>query len=109
MRIVTTAIAAFAVTAGTASAAPLPQGHEHVMLDPADFSTKIDNPYWPMRPGTRWISRESTPGGPLHRIVVTVTHRTRTMANGVTARAVHDKDTLHGRTVEDTFDYYAQD
>jgi len=23
-------------------------------LDPADFSPKIDNPYWPMKPGSRW-------------------------------------------------------
>jgi hypothetical protein len=76
---------------------------------PAEFSTRIDNPYWPMRPGTRWVSRESEPGGPFHRIVVTVTHRTKTMANGVTARAVHDRDTLHGRVVEATIDYYAQD
>src|SRR3954454_9380842 len=108
MRTVITAIIV-AATTGTAAAAPIPQGHEHVTLDPAEFTTRIDNPYWPMRVGTRWISRESEPGEPFHRIVVTVTHRTKKLANGVTARAVHDKDTLHGRTVEDTIDWYAQD
>jgi hypothetical protein len=109
MRTVITAIIVIAASTGTAAAAPIPQGHEHVTLDPADFSTHIDNPYWPMRPGMRWISRESVPGGPFHRIVVTVTRRTKKLANGITARAVHDKDTLRGRTVEDTFDWYAQD
>ena len=29
--------------------APLPQGAEKVKLDPAEFTTEIDNPYWPMR------------------------------------------------------------
>ena len=31
--------------------AALPRGDEHVVLDPADFTTRITNPYWPMRPG----------------------------------------------------------
>jgi hypothetical protein len=109
MRTIITSIAVALAAAAPAAAAPIPQGHEHVALDPADFSTKIDNPYWPMRPGTRWIARESEPGGPFHRIAVTVTRRTKTLANGVTARAVHDQDTVHGRTVEDTYDWYAQD
>ena len=33
--------------------ASLPQGSEPVDLDPADFTTKIDNPYWPMEPGSK--------------------------------------------------------
>ena len=108
MRTVITAIIV-AATAAPASAAPIPQGHEHVTLDSADFTTRIDNPYWPMRPGTRWVARETAPDGERHRIVVTVTHRTKTMANGITARAVHDRESSHGRLVEDTIDYYAQD
>jgi hypothetical protein len=65
---------------------------------------QIDNPYWPMTPGSRWVYRE----GP-QRIVVTVTRRTKLVASGVTARVVHDRATEDGRIVEDTFDYYAQD
>lgn len=34
-------------------AQPLPQGSEPVELDPADFTSGIDNPYWPMDPGAR--------------------------------------------------------
>jgi hypothetical protein len=76
---------------------------------PAGFTTTIDNPYWPMRPGTRWVYRETEPGGPATRIVVTVTGRTKRVASGVTARVVHDRATRRGRLVEDTYDWYAQD
>ena len=41
----------------------LPQGGEPVTLDPADFSTAIDNPYLPMRPGSRWVYRETDTTG----------------------------------------------
>jgi hypothetical protein len=40
---------------------------------------------------------------------VTVTHRTKRVASGVTVRVVHDRATERGVVVEDTFDYYAQD
>jgi hypothetical protein len=73
------------------------------------FSTHIDNPFWPMKPGTRWVYRETAPGAMPQRIVVTVTHRTKRIASGVVVRVVHDRATEHGRLVEDTFDYYAQD
>ena len=42
----------------------LPQGSEPVDLNPADFSIVIDNPYWPMSPGSTWVYSESdTKGG----------------------------------------------
>jgi hypothetical protein len=31
----------------------LPQGSEPVCLDPADFTTRIDNRYWPMAPASK--------------------------------------------------------
>jgi hypothetical protein len=73
------------------------------------FSTHIDNPFWPMRPGTRWVYRETSPGAAAQRDVVTVMDRTRRVASGVTVRVVHDRATQRGKLVEDTFDYYAQD
>ena len=87
----------------------LPQGSEPVSLDPADFSVHIDNPYWPMTPGSRWVYRETDSAGARQRVVVTVTGKTRRIANGVTARVVRDVVTEAGRPVEITDDWYAQD
>jgi hypothetical protein len=75
--------------------------------NPSDFTTRIDNPYWPMRPGMRWVYRERE-GGVTQRDVVTVTHRTRVI-QGVRTRAVRDIVTQGTRVVEETTDYYAQD
>ena len=87
----------------------LPQGSEPVTLDPADFTTRIDNPYWPMRRGSRWVYSETDTRGPQGRIVVTVTDRTKLIANGVRARVVRDVVTEDGEAVEITDDWYAQD
>jgi hypothetical protein len=106
------ALAAFVLTVGTTAATErctLPQGSERVRLDPADFTTKVDNPWWPMRPGSRWIYRETDPDGARQRVVVTVTNKTKRIANGVTARVVHDVVTEDGEPVEITDDWYAQD
>jgi hypothetical protein len=73
------------------------------------FSTRIDNPYLPMAPGSRWVYRETAKDGATQRVVVKVTHRTRQIANGVTARVVRDTATENGEVIEDTFDWYAQD
>ena len=100
---------ATAAALAMSGAGDLPQGSEPVRLDPADFTTRIDNPYWPMRAGTRWIYRETAPDGTRQRVVVTVTPRTKRIANGVTARVVHDVVTENGKPVEVTDDWYAQD
>ena len=87
----------------------LPQGNEPVDLDPADFTTEIDNTYWPMVPGTRWTYREWDSEGNVMDIVVVVTTETKEIANGITARVVRDTVMEDGEIVEDTFDWYAQD
>jgi hypothetical protein len=87
----------------------LPQGGEKVKLDPAEFTTEIDNPYWPMKPGSRWVYRETDNEGANQRVVVTVTNRTKKIANGVEARVVHDVVSEDGDFVEVTDDWYAQD
>jgi hypothetical protein len=86
----------------------LPRGAEPVTLDPANFTTRIDNPYWPMTAGTRWVYRDTQGTPPRERVVTTVTNRTKVVA-GVTARVIHDVATRGGRKVEDTFDWFAQD
>jgi hypothetical protein len=102
-------IAAAGSDRGSAGSGRLPQGSERVDLDPADFTTRITNPYWPMRAGSRWVYRETDSGGSRQRVVVTVTRRTRKIANGITARVVHDVVTEGGEPVEVTDDWYAQD
>ena len=87
----------------------LPQGSENVDLSPAEFTVAIDNPYWPMTPGTRWTYREVEGAGQVKRVVVTVTDRTKMVADGIVARVVHDVATTHGRPAEVTDDWYAQD
>ena len=91
------------------SARDLPQGAEPVDLDPKNFTTRIDNPYWPMDPGTRWTYRETDQEGAQLKVVVTVSDQTNKIANGVTARVVRDTVTEDGEIIEDTFDWYAQD
>jgi hypothetical protein len=88
----------------------LPRGHEHADLDPMDFTTTIDNPYYPLRPGDRKVWRETSPDGTKQKIVDRVTHRTKLIANGVTARVVIAKVTdERGRPVERTEEWFAQD
>jgi hypothetical protein len=101
-------ISALAGFAGGPTPPDLPQGGERVTLDPGDFTTRIDNRYWPMRSGSRWVYRERGENGRTQRITVTVTHRTRKVA-GVRARIVHDVVTQGGKLVEETWDWYAQD
>jgi hypothetical protein len=100
-----------AMSTGTTEEAPpppLPQGSEPVELDPADFVAGIDNPYWPMAPGSRWVYRETDDEGNRQRVVVTVTDRSKTIL-GIDATVVHDVVSEKGEVIEDTFDWYGQD
>jgi hypothetical protein len=86
----------------------LPQGTEPVRLDPAHFTTQIDNPYMPVTPGSVWVYSDRDPSGTRRRDVVRVLKQTKVIA-GVRARVVHDRATEGSRVIEDTFDWFAQD
>jgi hypothetical protein len=75
-----------------------------VALALATAGPNVDNPYFPLPVGRQWVYREGA-----QRVEVTVTDRTKLMANGVTARVVTDHVTERGVPVEITEDYYAQD
>jgi hypothetical protein len=94
--------------ASEAAPPPLPQGSEPVELDPADFVATVDNPYWPMAPGSRWVYRETDGQGGEQRVEVTVTDEKKTIL-GIEATVVHDVVTEDGEVIEDTYDWYAQD
>jgi len=76
-------------------------------IDPADFTTKIDNKYFPLKPGTTFVYEGKTKEG-TERNQVTVTNDTRRVM-GVECVVVRDKVFLNGGLIEDTFDWYAQD
>ncbi len=87
----------------------LPQGSEPANLDPAEFTTKIDNPYFPLTPGSRWVYRETDTTGAEEKVVVEVLDKTKAIANGIEARVVRDTLTENGAPLEVTDDWYAQD
>jgi hypothetical protein len=91
-----------AVAAAVASAANTDAAH----LD-ASFSAHVDNPWFPLVPGTRYFYTGVKDGKP-SRDVVTVTHQTRTIA-GAPCVVVQDRLYLRGRLAERTTDWYSQD
>ena len=75
------------------------------VIDPTNFTTTIDNPYFPLVPGTTFTYL--TPDG-ASRDVFAVTHDTRVI-DGVTCVQVHDSVYTNGVLTEDTLDFFAQD
>lgn len=78
-----------------------------------DNSLQIDNPYWPLVPGTTYTYEGEfidleTGETETEIIVVDVLDQSRTVL-GVDARVVRDRVFLEGLLIEDTFDWYAQD
>ena len=100
------------VAAGQSSSPPPGQlapihGPYAPKIDPANFGTKIDNSYLPFRPGMK-IHFVGVRGKTPQTDDEVVTSRTRRIL-GVTATAVRDTVSEHGRAVERTDDWYAQD
>jgi hypothetical protein len=113
MRLATRVLVVVLVAAATTVIAvgrPSPPGRDAqpARLDPAQFTTRIDNPFWPMTPDSRWVYRETEADGEERRVEVTVTRRTKTVL-GIEARVVRDVVIEHGRVRETTDDWFAQD
>ena len=72
-----------------------------------NFTTRIDNPWFPLKPGTTLVY-EGVKDGKAQRDVFTVTHRTR-VVGGVRCVVVSDRVFQGGHVVERTHDYYTQD
>lgn len=86
---------------GTAATSNLPD------FDPRNFVRVIDNPYFPLQPGTRYVYHGTDGGEPL-KDVIDVTDRAKTIA-GVKVVVVLDRVFNRGVLVEKTFDFFAQD
>ena len=112
-----TLVVVLAGLAGCGAGAPRkvgPSGVDGLVIptptaDPADFVESVDNPLFPLRPGSVWRYESRVDGEVDETIEVTVTDEVREVA-GVPATVVHDVVTgADGEVVEDTFDWYAQD
>jgi hypothetical protein len=71
------------------------------------FTPHVDNPWFPLRPGTTFVYAGQKDGKPA-RDVVRVTRATK-MIDGVRCRVVKDHLYLRGKLAERTADWYAQD
>ena len=76
-------------------------------IDPASFVAAVDNPWFPLKPGTVWTYR-GVKDGEKGIDTVTATPDTKVIA-GVTCVVVHDELVQGGKVKERTDDYYAQD
>jgi hypothetical protein len=83
-------------------------GNYSVNIDPAQFTSVVDNPYLPTLPGARWVYEATNEDGEVERTVVEVLDRTKTVM-GVEAIVVHDVVDVGGEVIEDTYDWFAQD
>jgi hypothetical protein len=73
-------------------------------INPADFTTTIDNKYFPLKPGTTFVYE----GGGAERSEMTVTSDTKKVM-GVQCVVVEDREWDGGKLIERTYDWFAQD
>jgi len=76
-------------------------------IDPANFVATVDNPYFPLRPGTAFHFRGVSEAVAQSDDMI-VTHRSKRVL-GVRCTVVRDTVSANGKPVERTFDWYAQD
>jgi hypothetical protein len=76
-------------------------------IKPADFTTNIDNKYYPLKPGTTFLYKGKFHGSS-ERDEMAVTSDTRRVM-GVDCLVASDRVTEDGKLIEQTYDWYAQD
>src|SRR5437660_436507 len=72
-------------------------------FDPKDFVARVDNRYFPLQPGTRFIYRGTEDGEP-EKVVTDVTHHQKTIL-GVKVVVVLDRVFIGGSLKEKTLDW----
>jgi hypothetical protein len=73
----------------------------------AGFSARVDNPWYPLKPGSTYVYQGVKDGQP-SREVMTVTRRTKVI-DGAPCAVIRDLLYLRGRLEERTTDWYSQD
>ena len=76
-------------------------------IDPSNFVVAVDNRYWPLKPGTAFHFKGARGKTPQIDDEV-VTAQTKQIL-GVKCTVVRDTVSERGRSIERTFDFYAQD
>ncbi len=77
------------------------------MIDPKNFITGVNNPYFPLPPGRTLVYEGQTVEGFVHNEFI-ITRRTKVI-QGVTCIEVHDLGYIDGQLAEDMLDWFAQD
>jgi hypothetical protein len=95
-----------APSSSASSLAPI-RGPYSPSIDPANFVRAIDNPLWPLEPGTAF-HYEGVRGKTPQTDDEVVTHQTKQIL-GISSTVVRDTVSEHGRPIEKTLDFYAQD
>ena len=80
--------------------------YELPAINSDDFVTVINNPYFPLDPGTTFIYKPLDEDNVVD--TMEVTYDTKEIL-GVICIVVHDWETVDGELTEDTYDWYAQD
>jgi hypothetical protein len=99
--------AAPASSAPSASKLAPIHGPYHPKIDRSNFVRRVENRYLPFIPGTRF-HYEGVRGRTPQTDNEVVLHRTKRIL-GIRCTVVRDTVSEHGKPVERTFDYYAQD
>ena len=110
-------VGALIVLAAGCSGSPAKRGNDKAgeayspNIDPADFSTNVDNKYFPLKPGTTFVYEGTVTENNKdisERDEMAVTHQTKQIM-GVACVEVNDKVWEEGKLIEQTYDWYAQD
>jgi len=94
-------------TAGPGQGKPTGETYT-VDVTPEDFVEVVDNPYFPLIPGTKWEYEIRKGGVLIEKDSVEVLHEKREV-NGIQATVVRDIVSIGEQIVEDTYDWFAQD
>src|SRR5690349_20409490 len=97
-------------SSSSTTAAPIISGagpNGPAQVSPADFAATVDNPYYPLKPGTTYRYRGVKDGRPTLDVYA-VSHETKQI-EGAPCVAVNDNLYEAGKLEEQTTDWYTQD
>jgi len=77
-------------------------------IDPENFVSGVDNPYFTLTPGTVFFYEGTSPEGATEKSQVEVTPDKKKIL-GIETTVVRDRVWENGELVEDTYDWYTQD